>query len=347
MTAYFAMLAVPAFAAMAGMGRARITLLIVAVLYWLMVGFRFKVGMDWTNYIQLYEYRFVLGAGSSLLAAITSIEPGFALLSWIAAKTGGDIYFINAVSALIFCWGFFAFARRCPEPFLAVVAATPLVVIAMAMNLTRQSAAVGIIAFLFATWERRGTVARMAFVLVAATFHFSALFVMVFVALAAKTTAFARYAAAALILAMIVVITMLAPGAWEAYSRLYISGRVQATGAIFHVAVLAFGGMLYLLLESRRIASEKERLLYRNLAIAALASVGVAFISSVAAYRFSLYLWPVAMHAFGSLPSVIARPEGRILSRILIIVGSGALLWVWLTYANNSIAWIPYRNWLF
>jgi hypothetical protein len=225
MTAYFAMLAVPAFAAMAGMGRARITLLIVAVLYWLMVGFRFKVGMDWTNYIQLYEYRFVLGAGSSLLAAITSIEPGFALLSWIAAKTGGDIYFINAVSALIFCWGFFAFARRCPEPFLAVVAATPLVVIAMAMNLTRQSAAVGIIAFLFATWERRGTVARMAFVLVAATFHFSALFVMVFVALAAKTTAFARYAAAALILAMIVVITMLAPGAWEAYSRLYISGR--------------------------------------------------------------------------------------------------------------------------
>ena len=346
MTAYFAMLTVPALAALGGITRARLTLILVAISYWLMIGFRLEVGMDWLNYIRIYEWRFELGAGSSLLDAITSVEPGFALLSWIAAATGGDIFLINAVSAVIFCWGFFAFAKRCPEPFLAVVAATPLVVIAMAMNLTRQSIAFGFIAYLFATWEQRGTLARIGFVMVAATFHFSALFVMVFVALSAKTTTFARYAAAALILAMIVAITLVAPGAWEAYSRLYISGKVQASGAIFHVAVLAGAGALYLLLESRRLAVEEESLLFRNLAIATLASIPIAFLSSVAAYRFSLYLWPVAMFAFGALPSLVPRPEGRLLCRLLIVVGSGVLLWVWLEYANNSAAWIPYRNWL-
>ena len=346
MTAYFAMLAVPALAALSGFARARASMFIVAALFWVMISFRFEVGMDWNNYILMYRSRFVLGSGSSLLAAVTSVEPGFALLSWIAAATGGDIFLVNAVSAVIFCWGFFAFAKRCPEPFLAVVAATPLVVIAMAMNLTRQSIAFGFIAYLFATWEQRGTLARMGFVMVAATFHFSALFVMVFVALSAKTTTVARYAAAAVALAMIVLITVLAPGAWEAYSRLYLSGRVQATGAIFHVAVLAGAGALYLLLESRRLAVEKDSLLFRNLAIATLVSIPVAFLSSVAAYRFSLYLWPVAMFAFGALPSLIPRPEGRLLCRLLIVGGSVALLWVWLTYANNSAAWIPYRNWL-
>lgn len=347
MTAYFAMLAVPAFAAMAGMGRAWITLLIVAVLYLLMVGFRFEVGMDWTNYLRIYEYRFVLGAGSSLLAAVTSVEPGFALLSWIAAATGGDIYLINAVSAAIFCWGFFAFAKRCPEPFIAVVAATPLVVIAMAMNLTRQSIAFGIIAYLFATWELRGSFARVAYVLVAATFHFSALFVMVFVALSAKTTAFARYAAAAGALAMIVGITLMAPDAWESYSRLYVSRKVQASGAIFHVAVLAGAGMLYLVLQSKWRVTAKESLLFRNLAVATLAAIPVTFLSSVAAYRFSLYLWPVAMYAIGAVSSLIPRPEGRFLCRLVIIIGSAAILWLWLEFAKNSVAWIPYQNWLF
>lgn len=346
MIAYFAMLALPALAVLSGMARARATLFIVAALFWLMIGFRLEVGMDWLNYLQMYKSRFELGGGRSLWSVVASIEPGFSLLNWIAAETDGGIVFINAVSALVFSWGFFAFAKRCSEPFLAVVAATPLVVIAMAMNLTRQSIAFGIVAYLFANWERRGSLARMAYVGVAATFHFSALFVTVFIAFSAKTTAFARYAAAALVVVMIVMITLLAPGAWESYSRLYISGKIQASGAIFHVAVLASGGILYLVFQSRWAAAAGERLLFRNMAVATLVSLPVAYINSVAAYRFSLYLWPVAMYAFGSLPSVITRAEGRMLCRILIIIGSSAILWVWLEYANNSEAWIPYRNWL-
>jgi hypothetical protein len=40
------MLAVPACLTLSGVRRAGIVLLLVAALYWLMVGFRFHVGMD-------------------------------------------------------------------------------------------------------------------------------------------------------------------------------------------------------------------------------------------------------------------------------------------------------------
>ena len=52
---YVAMLAVPGLFALTGARRAGVMLLLVALLYWLMIGFRFQVGMDWNNYLRIYE----------------------------------------------------------------------------------------------------------------------------------------------------------------------------------------------------------------------------------------------------------------------------------------------------
>jgi len=43
---YLAMLAAPGFFALTGVRRAGVTLLAIAVFYWLMIGFRFQVGAD-------------------------------------------------------------------------------------------------------------------------------------------------------------------------------------------------------------------------------------------------------------------------------------------------------------
>ena len=44
---YLAMLAVPGLLALTGSRRAPIILFLVALLYWVMVGFRFQVGSEW------------------------------------------------------------------------------------------------------------------------------------------------------------------------------------------------------------------------------------------------------------------------------------------------------------
>ena len=46
---YLAMLAAPSSIALTGARRAGFLLFLVALFYWLMIGFRFQVGMDWNN----------------------------------------------------------------------------------------------------------------------------------------------------------------------------------------------------------------------------------------------------------------------------------------------------------
>jgi hypothetical protein len=43
---------------------------------------------------------------------------------------------------------------------------------------------------------------------------------------------------------------------------------------------------------------------------------------------------------------MIESPTGRLFYRLSILTASFALLVGWLMLANNSFAWIPYRNWL-
>src|SRR4051794_11872025 len=215
------MLAVPSSLALTGTRRAGLLLLMAGLLYWLMIGFRFQVGMDWNNYIFIYEQK----KGEALTSLMFNREPGYGVLIWIAARLGWGTIFLNAVSALVFCWGFFSVARRCPEPWIAVVVATPLLVVAFAMSGARQAIACGIIYYLFATWHERRTVARVAFVLVAMLFHFSAVFVLALVALGSNAPRVVRFGSAVLAVIFVLAIVRFAPQSMEAYSRLYVGSE--------------------------------------------------------------------------------------------------------------------------
>lgn len=344
MLPYALLLTIPGFLALTGIRRSAVILLLVALLYWLMIGFRFQVGMDWDNYVKIYQTTTRL----PLSQIVVGNEPGFKLLMWLADRTGGGILLVNAVSALVFCWGFFTLARRCREPLIAIVVATPLLVVGFAMSGTRQALALGLIFYLCATWNRRRAVGRMAWVLFAGLFHFSAIFFLIFVALAARTTMTLRVVAAAVIALVIVLIVYLAPEAMEAYSQLYVSGgrRLEAPGAIAHVGILATASLAYFLYRKHWIQVNGDDPLYRNLAIAALVAVPGIYVSSVGAYRFSLYLWPMAMYVWAGMPALIQNPVGRMFYRLCIVIASGAVLIGWLSLSNSGWAWLPYQSWL-
>src|SRR5687768_15704380 len=104
MTPYLLMLAVPGLIALTGLRRSGVAWFVVAILYWVMVGFRFQVGMDWNNYLGFY----LAASRSSLGEMLFHTEPGFQVLLWMAHNIGGGYLFINAVAGLVFCWGFFA-----------------------------------------------------------------------------------------------------------------------------------------------------------------------------------------------------------------------------------------------
>lgn len=344
MLPYLLMFSLPAALVAAGARRARLALIIVAIFYWLMIGFRFQVGMDWNNYFYLYS----LAADRPFLDLLLSQEPGSQLLMWAASHTPLGYIFVNIVSGGIFCWGFFKLARRFPEPFLAIIVATPLLVVAFAMSGTRQTIALGIIFYLFSTWETRSTLGRAAWILVASLFHFSGVFMLAFVALSSRWLEGARVMGALASGLIILLIIYAAPDMIQGYGELYVAGarRVEAPGAFWQVGVIALTALLYWVVRKRWIGVNGRHQLFEDLSIAALLAVPAVYVSSVGAYRFALYLWPTAMYVVSGLAELIDDPRTRILYRGAVVIVSALLMIGWLTFSNSGFAWLPYENWL-
>jgi hypothetical protein len=148
----------------------------------LMIGLRYEVGGDWSNYIDIYaDFKY-----QELGHAIRMQDPGYALLNWAGAKLDVGIWFINSVCAAIFCWGLLKFARAQPNPWLAIAVAVPYLIIVVAMGYTRQAVAIGIILAALSRIEPFSLLRFFVYVLIAATFHKSAVILLPLVALAAN-----------------------------------------------------------------------------------------------------------------------------------------------------------------
>jgi EpsG-like putative glucosyltransferase len=342
MLPYVAMLALPGGLAMAR-ARSRIWILLVASLYFLMIGFRFQVGADWNNYWFIYVQK----GHWSLDRLMFDREPGYGMLMWLAHWLGWGMIFINAVSGLVFCWGFFSVAKRCGEPWLAVVIATPLLVVTFAMSGVRQAIAAGLVFHLMATWEDRSAIGRLAIVILASLFHFSAAFMLVFVVLATKAHPVGRVAGAVFVGLIMLFLVREMPESLEAYSKIYVGAQaMSAPGAIVEVGAIASGALIYFAVRQRWVQVHGDNPLYMNVAWASVLMLPAIFISPVGAYRFALYFWPMAMTIYGGLPSLIQSTSARLQYRVCVVAVAFAMLIGWLMFANNSLPWVPYKNWL-
>lgn len=342
MAPYFAMMAVPALFALAAIRRSRSLLLLTAILFWWMIGWRFQVGRDWNNYLGI----FTRDSQLDLWTLLTDVEPASGFVNWLVAQLGGRLILVNIIAAAIFCFGFFTVARRCREPFLAIVVAIPLLVVGNGMSALRQSMALGLIFYLFATWEKRTTLGRTIWVAFASLFHFSALFILAFVALASRFSLPVRAVAAIIFAAIIISVIQFAPGQFDFYTETYVSGPdiYVATGAIPHILPLTVAGVAYFAVRRRWIELNGVNPLLDYLAAASILVLPAVYFSSVIADRFALYFWSAGMMIYSGLPALIANPAGRNLYRLGVVAGFFVILLGWLSFANSSANWLPYRN---
>ena len=341
---YLAMLALPGSLALTGTKRAGALLLLVAAVYWVMIGFRFHVGMDWFNYIGLYRYEQRI-RWENIPA---QREPAFVLLNRVAGAIRGGPILVNVISALVFTGGLYAAARRCREPMLGFVVATPLLVVGLAMSGIRQAMGLGVIFFLFAVWEKCSTLTRCALVLLASLFHFSAIFFLIYGAIGSKAQPVLKVAGVLLVGAAVFIVSSYKLEAVQAYSKLYIGGesKLSAPGALVQIAPIAAAGLLYLLVRRAWMQANEEHPLFEPIAWSAVLMLPLAALSSVGAYRFSLYFWAFAMAIWAGVPGLIGSGAGRLFYRIVVVAIAFAMLIGWLMFANNSFAWLPYKSWL-
>jgi hypothetical protein len=301
------------------------------------VGLRHEVGMDWPAYLAHFNVQ-VAADGPVWIN-----EPAFVVLSWVLAHLGFGIYAVNLFCAAVFLVGLLTFVSRQPFRWLALTVAVPYLIIIVGMNNTRQSVALGLL-FLALLALEHGRIKRFgALIIVGAMFHASALACLAFGALKVRRPYMRQF--------VIVVAVGVAAGVtyltqlYEYYARSYgADTQLQSSGAGIRLAinVVAFATMLAL----RR--SWKERFgwdrLWFWMGMVSLLLLPVVPFASTAIDRMSLYLMPLQIYVWGHAPVLIATPLWRTVMVAGLVVFYGAVLYIWLVYATNSIAWFPYQN---
>jgi hypothetical protein len=300
--------------------------------------------MDWNNYLRITDF---IGGGA-FLESFARAEPAFAALTWVSSRLGLGVYGVNAVVGLIFTFGLFKLCYRTENPWLGLLVAFPMLVMVVACSASRQSAAIGILLWLVADWRESSVFRRVALILFACSFHYSAAFLLCFVALdlgvrlRAKITLF--------VLAVVgTVWLMFATGGGDYYITTYVTEQSELTyspGALQHVLLNAIPALF--VLSNKKV---RQRFfpyaLIQHLAVFALLLVPVAFVSTLAAGRLTLYLFPVSIFMVTALAGVASAPLARSLVRIMLSLVYVGICWVWLTYSNSGFAYVPYRNAIF
>jgi hypothetical protein len=215
------------------------------------------------------------------------------------------------------------------------------------MSGARQTIAIGILLLATASWHRSSLWARVAYVLVASLFHVSAAGFMVLTVRDLKIAGWAKIALGG-VFAIAATYLLMTTEAAKSYTELYVTGEdvVVSGGALMHVMLNGAPALVYFALPARYREILLPNALHRDLAKLAILLIPASFVASTAASRVSLYVFPVSMYLFAALPHALRGQGLRALARYAGAVGFVAVAVLWLAAANNSSAWVPYRNML-
>ncbi|HMN13112.1 MAG TPA: EpsG family protein [Bellilinea sp.] len=313
----------------------------VILLLSVMIGLRFEVGGDWDAYLRYLDRSRYL----SFFEVLTQGDPGYILVNWLATRTVDTIWFVNLVCGLFFSVGLVAFAKAQPRPWLALLVAIPYLVIVVAMGYSRQAVAIGFAMLgLVALTRDRSNIKFVIWVALAATFHKTALLL---VPIAALSAARGRVWTACWIGVSTVLLYYLFLE--DSVDRLiygYIEREYNSQGAAIRVTMNALPAIIFLLARRRFYLSYNERRLWTNIAFLALAFIGFLIVSpsSTVVDRMALYFIPLQIFVLSRLPDAFPEKESNIgLIGVSVILYSAAIQFVWLNFAANSHAWLPYQ----
>ena len=309
----------------------------VGLIFALMMGLRHEVGGDWGTYSR--HFNDVKGVGFS--EVVSRGDPGYYILNWLIAQAGGSIYIVNLVCAAVMMWGTVKFCRSQPNPWLALLAAVPYMLVVVGMGYSRQAVALGF-ALLGLVALANGRVRNfVVWVAIGATFHKSAVLLLPIAALASSRN---RLLTAALVgVTTLLMYYLLLADASEQLWENYVEAKYQSEGGMIRVLMNVVPGLIFLIFRKRLAPDPQERKLWVLMALFSVACLPLVSLASTAVDRVALYLIPLQLFVFSRLPRLANAVDTRT-PLVLAVVGYYvAVLYVWLNFAANANYWVPYQ----
>jgi EpsG family len=330
----------------------------------LLIGYRYHVGGDWGNYHRTFKNLI----GRDVYEVIQLGDPGYQLFNFISIQMDWGIIGVNLLCGAIFAFGLVQFCRIQPRPSLALAVSVPYLLIVVGMGYTRQGVALGLVMLALVELRNKPSIKYIIWLIAAATFHRTAVVLLPFIAIAGSKNRYWTVSWSLMAFAILYYI-LLANDEERLYNN-YIVLKYESQGALVRLAMNAVPALLLLASESRFPFTETERPVWRWFAIISLVLFGAFFASpdnSAALDRMALYLLPLQVVVFTRLPFVFGGSAQRgnrgmplvtlansnatlmpvsndsILIAAAVLFYYAAVQFVWLSYADNAVMWVPYR----
>jgi hypothetical protein len=324
-------------------GRAGFLWLLVAFALVTIIGLRWETGGDWGSYDRMVQAARWTDNPYGLLG-----DPGFRLVTRLAADSSYGMLVVTMVSALVVTAALVRFCLAQPRPWLCLAVAVPYFVVVMGMGYIRQGMAVSLLLMALIAVQQGSVLRFIGWVLAAVMFHSTAL---IFLPLALFMTRIHPFARLLLLLGAGAVLAIAATG--ERTGLLltnYVEQEMTSSGALVRLAMTALPGAILLYWRSRFELAPSERWIWMMLSLGGLAALALVLVfpTSTAIDRLGLYLLPLQLFVYARLPDALAGNErtARVLA-VAIVALYAAAFYVWLNYAVNVEFWLPYRFILF
>lgn len=309
-----------------------------------MVGLRFEVGGDWQTYLAIYELIYF----QPLIDGIRMSDPGYAFFNWLGAQADWGIWVPNLACGALFAVGVGRLARDQPNPWLAMLIATPYLVIVVAMGYTRQAAAIGILCYAVVGASDRKIGRLVFFAALAALFHRTAVLMLLVLLIPVARKRLLIGLVGTLMFALIFYFFL--GSVSDRMVTNYAQSGYDSQGAGIRVAMNVAAGGLLLLLRNRMGFDPYQRMFWITNAAMSVASAIALYLveGSTGVDRIALFLIPLQLVTLSRLPYALSTTRDRALPSLVfaVMAYSLAVQYVWLNYAANAQSWIPYSNFL-
>ena len=347
MFVYWAMFVVPALSALASdqrqpgaFRRPELGLALLLMAFVVLVGARYEVGGDWISYEEIVDaVRY-----ERLGTALSFGDPGFQFITWVSTRVGLGSLGPSTFCGMVLLFGVWRFVKTLPDPWLAITAAVPYLIIVVGMGYVRQGAAIGFILVAITQFEQGRLVRFLGWMGLAVLFHVSSLCVLPIAALVIvrkQPLAFIPVA----IIGVVMYVLLLQPRMDRLYEN-YVVAEYDSSGALVRLAMNAVPALLFLALRKRFAITGVARAWWSMIALMSLALVVLVTLSpaTTALDRIGLYCIPIQLFVFGHLSAVMTTTiKGRRLISFGAITYYAVVLFIWLNYATHAELWLPYK----
>lgn len=309
---------------------------IVFIILSLFIGLRYDVGSDWGAYLH-YLSR---ASESDFLKILSYKDPGYQIINYVASILGLGIWSVNLFCASVFTYCLLRFCSSLPRPHLALLCSFPYLIIVVSMGYTRQAVAIGIVMVALLSNNFLHFIIKIA---IAALFHKSALLLIPCVlALSSKNK---KLTFLMILFSIILGYFVLVRDSVDDIMYTYIDKQYQSSGAFIRVMMCAIPSIIFLFYRKHLNLNEQFYKLWSLFSLISLVSLGLLFIFSSTTTiidRIALYCLPIQLVVFSFLPQFF-KARQKFFCVIIICLYCFVIQFVWMNFANNAGAWIPYK----